>query len=39
MKIRTTYNEADLDFCYDILIVTVAAMMVIALIGKITGVI
>ena len=39
MKIRTTYNERDLDFCYDCLIVTVAAMMVIALIAKIAGVI
>lgn len=39
MKIRTTYNEQDLDSCYDILIATVAAMMVIALIAKIAGVI
>lgn len=39
MKIKTTYNERDLDSCYDILIATVAAMMIIALIAKITGVI
>lgn len=39
MKIRTTYNEQDIDSCYSVLIGTVIAMMVIALIAKIAGVI
>lgn len=39
MKIKTTYNDRDLDFCYDVLIATTIAMMVIALIAKIAGVI
>lgn len=39
MKIRTTYNERDLDSCYSVLIGTVIAMMVIVTIAKITGVI
>lgn len=39
MKIRTTYNEQDIDSCYSVLIGTVFAMMIIALIAKIIGVI
>ena len=38
MRIKTTYNNQDLDFCYDVLIVTVMAMAVIVLIGRICGV-
>ena len=36
---KTTYNEQDLDFCYDIIIATTIAMTIIALIAKIAGVI
>ena len=39
MKIRTTYNEQDIDSCYSVLIGTVFAMTVITLIAMITGVI
>lgn len=39
MKLRTTVTEKDLDMLYDVLIVTVVAMTVIALIAKIGGVI
>lgn len=38
MKIKTTYSEQDLDFCYDVLIFTVLAMSVIVLIGRLAGV-
>lgn len=34
MRIKTTYNNQDLDFCYDVLIFTVIAMVVIITIGK-----
>lgn len=39
MKIKTTYNEQDIDFCYSVLIGTVIAMMVIVTIAKIAGII
>lgn len=35
MKIRTTYTERDLDFCYSVLIATVTAMFVIVMIWKV----
>ena len=35
MKIRTTYTERDLDFCYSVLIATVTAMFIIAMIWKV----
>jgi hypothetical protein len=35
MKIRTTYNEADLDFCYSVLIGTVLMMFVIVMVWKV----
>lgn len=38
MRIKTTYTDQDLDFCYDVLIVTVMAMAVIVLIGRLAGV-
>ena len=38
MKLKTTYSEQDIDFCYDCIIFTVIAMTVIVLIGRICGV-
>lgn len=35
LKIKTTYSEDDLDFCYDVLIATVLAMFVIVMIWKV----
>lgn len=35
MKIKTTYTERDLDFCYSVLIATVTAMFAIAMIWKV----
>lgn len=35
MKIKTSYTERDLDFCYSVLIATVTAMFVIVMIWKV----
>lgn len=35
MKIKNTITEADLDFCYDILIFTVTAMLIMAIVWKV----
>ena len=35
MKIRTTYTERDLDFCYSVLIATVTAMFIIVMVWKV----
>ena len=38
MRIKTTYTDQDLDFCYDVIIFTTLAMAVIVLIGRLAGV-
>lgn len=37
MKIKTSYTERDLDFCYSVIIATVIAMTIVSLIWKVTA--
>ena len=37
MKIKTSYTERDLDFCYSVLIATVIAMTIVSQIWKVVA--